>query len=119
MSADIGPFKRGDSIPFDVTITLDGVALDLTNYDIWATGKRQLSDADVDAVFQVTKAGGAIVVSGAGNNIARVTIPGSSTASLTANTTLFYDVQIKSPTGLITTVADGRLTITLDVTRAT
>ena len=116
---DIGPYKRGDSIRFDVNVTQGGAALDLSTYDIWCTGKRNLDDADVDAVFQVTKAGGQITVVGAGNNIARVNIPGTSTSSLTEDITLFYDVQIKSLTAEISTVADGRMQIRKDVTRAT
>lgn len=119
MSTDLPPTKRGDNVKFDVTVTLDGAPVDLTTYSVWCTGKRQLSDADVDAIWQVTKAGGQITITGAGNNIARVNVPGSNTAVLTDNTTLFYDVQIKSAGGDIATVADGRVTITLDVTRAT
>lgn len=116
---DIGPYKRGDNIRFDVNITQGGAALDVSAYDIWCTGKRDIDDADVDAVFQVTKAGGQITVTGAGNNIARVNIPGASTSALTEDVNLFYDVQIKSGTGEITTVADGRMQIRKDVTRAT
>lgn len=115
---DIGPFKRGDNIRFDVAITLDGNPLDVSAYLIWCTGKLQISDADLVAVFQATKLGGQITVTGAGNNIARVNIPGAFTSVLTDNTTLFYDVQIKSPGGDIDTVASGRMQIVLDVTRA-
>jgi hypothetical protein len=77
-----------------------------------------LSDADADAVFQVTKAAGDIAVSGAGNNIATVTVPASDTSTLTVPLTLFYDVQIKAPTGQPITVAWGQLSIGQDVTRA-
>lgn len=119
MSTDLPPTKRGDNIKFNVTVTVNGAPLDLTTYSVWCTGKRQLSDADVAAVWQVTKAGGEITLTGASNNIAQVNVPGSNTAVLTDNATLFYDVQIKSAGGEISTVADGRITITLDVTRAT
>ena len=119
MSTDLRPRKRGDNIKFDVDVKLDDVPLDISAYSIWCTGKRQLSDADVDAVWQVTKAGGQITVIGAGNNIARINVPGSNTAVLTENATLFYDVQIKSAGGDIDTVADGRVQILQDVTRAT
>ncbi len=121
MNTDIGPFERGDNIKFDVTITLGvaGPPLDVSAYLIWCTGKYSVDDLDVSAVFQVTKAGGNITVSGTGNNIARVNIPGALTAVLTGNVQLFYDVQIKSPiTGDIDTVAKGRMSIVRDVTRA-
>ena len=119
MSTDLKPRKRGDNIQFDVLVTLDGAALDISAYSIWCTGKRQLSDLDASAIWQVTKAGGEITVVGTGNNIARVNVPAALTAVLTENVTLFYDVQIKSGAGVVSTVADGRIAITLDATRAT
>lgn len=119
MPTNLQPVARGDNVKFNVTVTLDGNALDLTNYSIWCTGKRSLDDLDADAIWQVTKAGGNITVTGSGNNIAQVNVPGSNTAVLTEAVTLFYDVQIKSPGGDIDTVASGRVNITLDVTRAT
>lgn len=119
--ADLPDTPRGDNIKFDVTVTQGpgGPALDLTLYSIWCTGKRQMSDLDVDAIWQVTKAGGDITVTGTGNNIARVNVPGTFTAVLTDSAQLFYDVQIKSPANDIDTVANGRIKIILDVTRAT
>jgi hypothetical protein len=111
-------FWRGDGLVFTCTITSEGVAVDVSTYDIWCTGKRNLSEADVDAVFQVTKTAGDIVVSGAGNNIATITVPASDTVALTAPLSLFYDVQIKAPAGQPITVAWGQLTIGQDVTRA-
>ena len=115
--ADI-PFWRGDGLVFDVTVTSEGVAVDLTTYDIWCTGKRNLSESDADAVFQVTKTAGDIVISGAGNNVATITVPASDTVGLTVPLTLYYDVQIKAPAGQPITVAWGQLAIGQDVTRA-
>ena len=115
--ADI-PFWRGDGLVFDVTVTSEGAAVDLTTYDIWCTGKRNLSESDADAVFQVTKTAGDIVISGAGNNVATITVPASDTVGLTVPLTLYYDVQIKAPAGQPITVAWGQLAIGQDVTRA-
>jgi len=111
-------FWRGDGLVFDCTITSEGAAVDLTTYDVWCTGKRNLNEADVDAVFQVTKDAGDIVISGAGNNIATITVPAADTVGLTVPLTLFYDVQIKAPAGQPITVAWGQLSIGQDVTRA-
>lgn len=111
-------FWRGDGLVFDCTITSEGAAVDLTTYDIWCTGKRNLSESDADAVFQVTKTAGDIVISGAGNNVATITVPASDTVGLTVPLTLFYDVQIKAPAGQPITVAWGQLAIGQDVTRA-
>lgn len=110
--------KRGDSFLFTTTITLNGVALDVSGYDIWCTAKYNKDDTDLAALFQLTKLAGDIVVGGAGNNIATTTIPASDTIALTVDVVVFYDVQIKSVAGQVTTVAEGTLTISKDVTRA-
>lgn len=115
----LDPMQRGDSYIFEATVTDSaGAAVDLTGYSIWSTGKHALTDADGSAVYQVTKAGGGITVTGASSNVARVTIPASATTSLTTNVTIFWDVQIKSGDNVYT-VARGTLGIYLDVTQAT
>ena len=110
--------KRGDTNVFAATITIASVALDVSAYDIWCTAKYNKDDLDINALFQVTKAAGAIVVSGAGNNIATITVAASLTLALTTDVSVFYDVQIKSPGGVVTTVAEGTMLISKDVTRA-
>lgn len=110
---------RGDTNVFDATVTLDSVPLNISAYDIWCTAKYSKDDLDINALFQVTKAAGAIVVTGADNNIARITVAANLTTALTSDVRVFYDVQIKSASGQITTVADGSMVISKDVTRAT
>lgn len=112
---------RGDTNIFTATITINQVALDVSAYDIWCTAKYSKDDLDINALFQVTKAAGAITVGGASNNVATVTIAAALTIALTADVKVFYDVQIKAPggTGQITTVAEGTMLISKDVTRAT
>jgi hypothetical protein len=109
---------RGDTNVFEATVTLLGAPLDISAYDIWCTAKYNKNDTDLEALFQVTKALGAIVVMGANNNIAQITIAASLTIALTQDVRVFYDVQIKSPAGTITTVAEGTMLISKDVTRA-
>lgn len=109
--------RRGDTFTFDVTVTLAGAALDLTTYGITSTGKTNLSDTDAQAIYQVTKTGGGITVTGAGNNVARVVIPAAATSGMTTNATIWYDCQIKLGANVYT-VALGRLSIYLDVTVA-
>lgn len=109
---------RGDTNRIDATVTIEGVPLNISAYDIWCTAKYDKADTDLQALFQVTKAAGAIVVSGVDNNIAEITIAASLTSALTTDVRVFYDVQIKSAGGQITTVAEGTMTISRDVTRA-
>lgn len=109
---------RGDTNIFEATVTIAAVPLDISGYDIWCTAKYNKNDTDLQALFQVTKAAGAIVVGGADNNVATITIAANLTSPLTQDTKVFYDVQIESPGGVITTVAEGTMVITRDVTRA-
>jgi len=111
---------RGDTNIFDATVTLNSAPLDITTYDVWCTAKYSKDDTDIAALFQLTKTGGAITVVGANNNVARINIPASATLALTADVSVFYDVQIKAAgvNGQITTVAEGTMLISRDVTRA-
>lgn len=108
---------RGDTNVFEATVTLSGVALDISAYDIWCTAKYSKADLDANALFQVTKAAGEITVGGVGNNVATIAVPASDTVALTVDVTVFYDIQIQAPGGQITTVANGTMLIGRDVTR--
>lgn len=109
---------RGDTNVFDATVTLSGSPLDVSAYDIWCTAKYSKDDADVDALFQVTKTAGEITVGGASNNVATIAVPAADTVALLVDVVVFYDIQIQAPGGQITTVANGTMTISKDVTRA-
>lgn len=109
---------RGDTNRIDATVTIEDVPLNISAYDIWCTAKYDKADTDAQALFQVTKAAGAIVVTGTNSNVAQITIAASLTSALTSDVRVFYDVQIKSAGGQITTVAEGTMTISRDVTRA-
>jgi hypothetical protein len=119
MSSDLYT-RRGDTVVFSITVTdrTTGGPIDLTGYSIWCTAKSSLSDPDSAAVFQLTRSSGDIEVTGAENNVIRVTIPAAATVGFTGNRVLFYDVQIRSPSGRVTTVVDGKMFVVQDVTRA-
>jgi hypothetical protein len=112
---------RGDTYTFDVTITRSSSPVDLTGASFWCTAKNSLADDDVDAVFQKTLSSGIAVVGAAANGKIRVTIAATDTATLshTATTALQIDVQMKESTNQVTTVAQGTLTVTPDVTLST
>jgi hypothetical protein len=109
------PMYRGDTYFFTATVVVGGQPIDLNAYSIWCTGKRSVLDADVDAVFQLTKGEG-IVVTGTNNNIAQMTILPAMTSGFTRQTNLEIDVQIEV-NGMVYTVAKDRLSVRLDVTR--
>lgn len=108
---------RGDTTRLTATCTsaATGQPVNLAGATVTLTAKRQLTDADADAVFQVKSADGDITISG---NVATIIIAGTLTAPLTAVATLFYDVQVTGGDGP-QTVVWGTLTVQLDVTRAT
>lgn len=110
--------KRGDTIDLEVTATRAGAPVDLTGADIWCTGKRNLKDADADAVFQ-KKIGDGVAIVDADAGEALVTLDPADTASLTKQTTLYCDVQLVEADGRVTTIASGTLTVELDATVAT
>lgn len=111
--------KRGDTISIALTISRNGSAIDLTGATIWFTAKEAVEDADVDAVFQKTTADG-ITIDDAPNGRATVVIEPADTAALGDDpVTLLCDVQVEEADGTTSTVAEGVLRITPDVTRAT
>lgn len=112
--------KRGDSALWDFVATYpSGAPLVLTSATVWMTAKNQLSDADVAAVFQVSTTGGQITLTDAPNGKFRVQLTPSNTNTLTKDTNLFWDVQVKDASGKIYTVADGTLLVKLDATITT
>jgi hypothetical protein len=109
---------RGDTTPF--ILTLDDTSYDLSAVtEIYFTAKVSPSDAD-PGLFQLTKSAGQIVVDGAQPWKATIRPLRSSTNTLTATTTLYWDVQV-SVTGspdTTETVDSGTLIVKPDITRA-
>lgn len=115
-------FFRGDTYPLELTVTLDGAPLDITDATFVLTAKRAISDADADAAFQVE---GVIVDGPAG--LARIVVPKTATNDRTAypdeGTTLVYDVEMTEkpstayPDGRRTTLEVGTIQVLADVSR--
>lgn len=99
-------------------------SVNLTGAKIWFTAKRSYTDADAAAIVAVSTDSGGITILDAPAGHARLVIPPSATASLTTPSppsplTLVYDIQVKESDGTITTVQQGYLKVTGDVTHAT
>lgn len=122
--------KRSDDWKFTITI-LDPVTqlpVDITAASIWLTMKSQLADTDVNAVFQATiasipasDANGTDAVNGVVVLVAAYDTAGAAPPAntLVAAGSYFYDVQYIATSGEISTVEDGKVTITEQVTEAT
>lgn len=110
---------RGDTTFLDLTVTLAGVAQNITGWDLWFTAKHRVGDPDNQAVIQKRlSTGGISVVSAAAGTAFVALLPGD-TSSLPATTVkLFADVQGKDGAGNIYTLQRGTLTVLADVTDA-
>lgn len=105
---------EGDVDAFTLQILdTDGVTpIDTTGWIGWVTIKESYSDADEDAIWQD-------VSNPTGDDATNGLIPLTWDLSLTvANTVYVYDVQVKSPDGVIRTWDRGKIAILPEVTRA-
>ena len=111
-------FPRGDDamLPVVVTRPAGGAVVDLTGAALRFTAKRKRKALDVDAII-VKTLGDGIVVTDAANGEAVIVIEPEDTDDFTRQLTLQCDLQMVESDGTITTVADGTLTVTLDVSR--
>lgn len=104
---------RGDDTTITVALKQNGIALDITDYTIFFTLKKNLNDSDEDSVIQKT--------------ITDHVSPeeGQTSIILTSNDTnikpggYFWDLQMKDPNGLISSTQYGTAEILQDVTRRT
>ena len=91
----------------------------LTGYTIWFTAKPDIALADgATGVIQKTLTNG-IVVTDMANGRIRITIAPSDTAAITEETVYDCDIQVKSATTEVSTVAKGNMKIEIDVTQTT
>lgn len=99
------------------------VPVDLTGAKLWMTAKKKLTDTDAKAVFQITSPSDITIDTTPTTGRAKVTVPASATLSVvfpvdTAQLEIYYDIQVKTSTGIVQTVASGKLILTEDVTDA-
>lgn len=110
---------RGDSAAFDLTITKNAVAVNLTGSTLRFTAKRDKADPDADAIIsKVSSDASQIEITNAAGGLATVHLVPADTEDLTEQTTLLYDVQVKDATNKVFTLVEGKLKIKLDVTQA-
>lgn len=114
---------RGDSLILDLEIKQGDVPVDLTDATIWMTAKKKLSDPDGSAVFQIETPADILIDANPLLGKARVVVPAASTTALKysqdcGTIRLHYDIQVKTVTGIIQTVAVGILSVLEDVTEA-
>ena len=106
---------RGDTQYITVTFTDADTELpiDITGYEIFLTIKKLITDADDDAVFELT----VDTFDYGPEGYVVLKIPDTATYDLVGN--YYYDVQSKNLNADITTVLYGTMTFNKDVTRRT
>ncbi|MBN8248335.1 MAG: hypothetical protein J0L84_12950 [Verrucomicrobia bacterium] len=106
--------KRGDTLQFDALWSQEnGDPVDLTGY----TAKMQVrpQTADGAPILDLSTGGNGITLGGAAGTIA-VTASAATTRTLTPGEYV-YDLELTSPTGVVTTIVAGQFTLFMDVTR--
>jgi len=117
---------QGDTLVTKWQIKDQGVSpateVDIGGAVFWFTAKNDIDDLDAAAVFQKTELNGITIDDAAAGKITVEVVP-ADTATLTEfldqEKDLVYDLQYKSQSGQIFTVARGRLKVKRQVTIAT
>ena len=112
---------RGDEPTYILTIKNYGANVNLTGYKIWFTVKESYSDADDDAVIQMSSADVSeieILDQTSYKGQVKIYLSKTETALLSQGTYVF-DVQMKTSAGKILTVVAGDLIVKSDVTLST
>jgi hypothetical protein len=108
---------RGDTGKWDITVS--GAVSNFGAAVFRWYAKLQKADPDSSAVIRKDSAGlGGIVIVDAGNQTLRLTVPPADSSSIVDDTYLYHDLQMTESGGDVTTLADGRILISRDVTRA-
>lgn len=112
---------RGDDRTFEITaLDKDGDPANLTDVDLWFTAKRSPLDLDLNAVIQKTVGAGITIVGDPTDGIAAISVLAADTLALDdQGAVLFWDLQSRTVTLLVTTLARGTLVVTGDITRST
>jgi len=119
---------RGDTL----TASLTGLGAINTRSKLWFTVKRDRGDADTAAVLMIEETAGLTVVNGAvyatvtdGSLVVTNETTGAVTITIKPAVTddlsgrgLYYDIQMLTAAGVVTTLTNGEFDITEDVTRA-
>lgn len=120
---------RGDSF----SATLTGLGSIAARSKLWFTVKRSQDDPDSEAIIQIeatagllyvnrkaagTTGNGSITIDEEDDGDITITLQEAETATLSKATDLYYDVQMLDTSGDVTTLTDGYLDVSLDVTRA-
>ena len=111
---------RGDTKVFTATVTLNGVAVNLTGGTLRLTAKWSPFDADGAAAFQLSSPSDGIVLTTPTSGIATITITAAKTTGLPNKlSNLFYDLQFTDSASKPYTVSYGRILLLPEISITT
>jgi len=112
---NLSDFTQGDSKTYKVAFTNDsGNPIDISNWTVWMTFKRNIRDNDDFAALQKKITDHTDPDADPVNGITVINLTPEDTNSLEGK--YFYDLQVKRPGGIIKTVSRGFVIVTLDTT---
>jgi len=113
---------RGDAVSFDVSVTLNGAAIDLSDYLAFWTVKRKLTDPDSKAVIRknsdtapTTDTGGINITDASAGQMTVVLLHNDTKNLLEGSHYYGVNVVNKSDPSLVYTLLEGNLIVYLDV----
>lgn len=110
----LGPYTQGDDQTINLEFTKDdGTAHDITNWTVFVTVKENIDDSDEQAVYSTDITSHDAPQDGQTSFI----LDSSSTSSFEGG--YQYDIQVKRDDDSITTVMQGTMQFTQDVTNRT
>jgi hypothetical protein len=106
----------GDTATFEIFVTFNGAAVNLTGHDVTMSIKRSRQQIDGDELARLEIGQGLTIANAAAGRVI-ATLTEAQTLAFGAYTTLFYDLRIKAPDTMIYSAAEGRIAMRQAVTR--
>lgn len=116
-SSNLSSFFRGDTKSLNLEFKdNDGIAIDITNHELWFTMKKKITDADEDAILQKK-----IIFpsdTNSENGLGTLTLESDETGAIEPGI-YFYDIQKVIPENppIVATLLSGKTSVRADITR--
>lgn len=112
--------KQGDTYKDSIKWEIDNTPVDLTGFSILMQIRCDYADFETTTVLEASTTGGEIVIptqSGSDEGRFNITLPASTTELINENGELLYDIELTSPSGEVTTLLEGEVTLNREVSR--
>lgn len=107
---------QGNDADFDVTVTVEDIPMDISDFEIWFTIKANKSVPDTEANLQVTTNNGIDIINGPAGELT-ISLSALETQELPLGALLYCDVQIRTITNKVYTVLFDEIVVIERVTK--